>query len=53
METLKALNQIVVSLVEIAGRALLLVLAFLLVAALALLPLGLLGWLLVWLWGLL
>ena len=49
METLKALNQIVVSLVEIAGMALLLVLAFLLVAALALLPLGLL----VWLWGLL
>ena len=48
METLKALNQIVVSLVEIAGMALLLVLAFLLVAAL-----GLLGWLLVWLWGLL
>ena len=53
METLKALNQIVVSLVEIAGMALLLVLAFLLVATLALLPLGLLGWLLVWLWGLL
>ena len=53
METLKALNQIVVSLVEIAGMALLLVLAFLLVAAFALLPLGLLGWLLVWLWGLL
>lgn len=53
METLKALNQIVVSLVEIAGMALLLVLAFLLVAALALLPLGLLGWLLVWLWWLL
>lgn len=53
METLKALNQIVVSLVEIAGMALLLVLAFLLVAALALLPLGLFGWLLVWLWGLL
>ena len=43
METLKALNQIVVSLVEIADMALLLVLAFLLVAALALLPLGLLG----------
>ena len=53
METLKALNQIVVSLVEIAGMALLLVLAFLLVAALAVLPLGLLGWLLVWWWGLL
>ena len=53
METLKALNQIVVSLVEIAGMALLLVLAFLLVAALALLPLDLLGWLLVGLWGLL
>ena len=53
METLKALNQIVVSLVEIAGMALLLVLAFLLVAALALLPLGLRGWLLVGLWGLL